>query len=275
MNWCRHIFYGLIPVFLLFIPSYGQGGQYHGGARLYGMGNAGTALPDEWSAFYNISGISGVDRPVLAFTYIHRFNLKPLYSIAAVGVIPMGKVGNICATIYRFGDELYNEQKLSVGFANKIGFVRLGGQIHYLQINVASVGREGLLLFDFGGMVELIPTLSFGARIFNATATGYKRFEQEYFPVTMSAGLTYKPAKQVVLSADVEKITYQEFSVKFGLEYLIYEKVSLRGGFDYPQSVYYFGAGFRSDRLGFDYAMASNYDLGYIHQFSARYFLRP
>ncbi len=275
MKRCRYIFYSLIPVLLLFTPSFGQGGRFYGGARIYGAGNAGTALPDEWSAFYNISGISGVDRPVIAFAYIHRYNLKPLYSIAATGIVPLGKAGNICATIYRFGDKVYNEQKISFGFANKIGFVRLGGQIHYLQVNVESAGREGMVLFDFGGMVELIPSLSFGARIFNATATGYKRFEQDYFPVIMSAGLSYQPATQVIICADVEKEIHQALSVKLGLEYQIYDMISLRAGFNYPQSVYFFGVGLSSGRLGFDYSIAHNYHLGYIHHFSARYFLRP
>jgi hypothetical protein len=274
MNRCRYFFYGLLPVFLTTVFSYGQGGQYHGGARLLGLGNASAALQDEWAAFHNVAGISGVEHPVVAFTYLHRYNIKALYSVAAVGILPLGKIGHVGMTVFRFGDKLYNEQKLSIGFANKIGFVRLGGQVHYLQVNVESLGREGLLIFDFGGIVELIPKLAFGARIFNATASVFNRFEQDYFPVCLSAGLSYTPASQIILSADIEKYSDLPVNIKSGIEYRLYQKISFRGGFNTQPSTFFFGIGFHAKRLGVDYACSNNHYLGYIHQVTASYKLK-
>ena len=149
----------------------------------------------------------------------------------------------------------------------------MGGQIHYLQVNIESLGREGLLLFDFGGIVELIPTLAFGARIFNATATDFHEFEQEYFPVILSAGLTYRPTNQIIINVDLEKMTNRQVNFKCGLEYLLYEKISFRGGFNMHPSAYFFGAGFKAPRIGLDYALSNNYYLGFIHQVTASYVL--
>jgi hypothetical protein len=265
-----------IAILVFFHPAYtsGQQGRYDCGAAGFGVAGASVAQTNEWSAFHNIAGVSASEHPTLAFSYIHRYNLRPLQTMAAAVVVPVGRAAAITSGVFRFGDRLFNEQKISFGFANKIGFVRLGAQAHYTQINVESVGREGIFLLDLGGVIELGPTFSVGGHVFNASASGYNRFDAGRFPVILSAGLSYRPVKGIDICFEVEKELDIPTNTKLGVEYIVYERIPVRAGFNLEPSALFFGIGFRSSRIAVDYAFSHHHLLGYTHQGSCALFLK-
>ena len=115
-------------IFLLFFlqsfSSIAQVGEKDFGARSKALGNANSSLTDEWSIFNNVGGISGVDRGSAIFGYESVIALEGFDRISA-GVIQPFKFGVGGLSVYRFGDELYNESLLSVYTIIQLSIQRL------------------------------------------------------------------------------------------------------------------------------------------------------
>ena len=262
----------LACLFFNFIPFYifSQTIQIDMGARSKGIGNSNSNIADEWSIFNNVGGLSGVENGLVFFGYDRYFGIDGFDKIAAGAIHPF-KFGNVGVSVYRFGDELYNEQVVSAAFGNKVGFVRLGFKANYYQMSIDEFGTTGSLFFDFGGIVELIPKLSFGAFISNFTLSKLNNSEKTRLPVIMKAGLSYKPAKEVSLNLDLYKNVDYKPIVKAGIEYIIVKKFFLRTGINTNPFKSFFGAGLHLNRFKIDYAICTHEFLGSSHQATVSY----
>ncbi len=237
------------------------------GARSEGLGNSNSNLTDEWSIFNNVGGISGVENGAAFFGYKRYFEIEGIDQIAA-GVIQPSKIGNFGVSVYRFGDELYNEQIASAAFGNKIGFVRLGFKANYYQLSIGDFETVGSFFFDFGGIVELVPKLSFGACISNFTLSKLDDSEKTMLPVFMKTGFSYKPAKSLSLNLDLYKDVDFDPVIKAGIEYILVKKFYLRTGINVNPYKSFFGAGFHLKRFRIDYSISTHQFLGNSHQAS-------
>ncbi len=102
------------------------------GARPNGMAYATASLFDEWGIFNNIAGTAKVKNTAAAFAYDLHPTLIGANRTAAAFLLPI-KSGVASAGMYRFGDDLYNEHVITVGFANKFGLAALGAQANYIS----------------------------------------------------------------------------------------------------------------------------------------------
>lgn len=245
------------------------------GARSKGVGNANSNFTDGWSIFNNVGGISGVDGGTVFFGY-DRYPSLEGFDRAAAGIVQYIGIGHLGISAFKFGDELYSEQVASAAFGNKIGFVRLGFKVNYYQMRIDEFGTATSLYFDFGGVVELIPTLSFAAHISNFTAATLDNAEESPLPVVMKVGLSYSPVDQLHVNLDVVKDVEHEANVKAGLEYLLGQTLYLRTGLNTKPFQGFFGAGFKFNRFKIDYAINSHDLIGPSHQasISFNYFKR-
>ena len=260
-------------IFIIHYKSNAQSGDYQSGARAMGMGEASVTLHDEWSALNNIGGISGVETPSASFAYANHYGIEGFNSMSAVLAVPC-HWGVAALSIFHFGDDLYNEQKLAIGFGNKIGFVRLGVQIDYLQYNIEGYGRKGVVLAEFGGTAELLPQLVFGAYIFNINQATLIKEQRERVPVLMRTGLSFRPVNYLMVNAEISKDVDFKAVFMAGIEYVLKKRFYFRTGIKTNPSTNYFGLGMHAGRVQFDYAFSTTYALGFIHQASVNYQIR-
>ncbi|NJN28462.1 MAG: hypothetical protein HC819_22065 [Cyclobacteriaceae bacterium] len=246
-------------------PSYAQIGDTDFGARSRSMGHSNATIEDEWSIFNNVGGISAVADGTVCFGYDRYFAIEGFDRVAAAAIQPF-QFGTLGASVYRFGDELYNESIISAAYGNKIGFVSLGLRVNYLQIRVEEFGTSGALFFDFGGIVSLIPKLSFGAYISNISMSGLSDESSTEIPVIMKIGFSYRPVKSLKLNIDLNKDMEYTPNIKAGLEYSIQDKFFVRTGLNTDPFVGFFGAGVWLNRFRIDYAVGANAYLGSSHQ---------
>lgn len=161
----KNVHYVLFYLLLHCLPASAQMSFHEFGARSKGLGNSNSTLIDEWSIFNNVGGISGVAEGAVFFGYDIIPNLEGFDKVAAGAIQPF-EIGNIGISALKFGDELYSEQALSIAYGNKIGFVRLGFKANYNQLRIDEIGSAGAVSFDLGGVVEMLPKLSFAAYIY-------------------------------------------------------------------------------------------------------------
>lgn len=241
--------------------------SYDFGARSKGMGHSNTTLVDEWAIFNNVAGISGVENGTVIFGYDHFFQIEGFDRVGAAVIQPFN-FGTVGISAFRFGDEFLSEQIISSAFSNKIGFVRLGARANYYQIRIDEFGTSSGFYLDFGGIVELIPDLSFGAFISNLTVSKLNNPEQTRLPVVMKIGLSYQPTEDVKLNMDVHKDVDLDPLFRMGLEYRIIDKIFIRTGINTQPFKAFFGAGLELNRFKIDYAVNSHKLLGMSHQAS-------
>jgi hypothetical protein len=235
------------------------------GARAAGIGNAVVTVSDEWAPFHNIAGIAIQKRYVAGLWYKNDYAIRA-YQETSLHVVGVLMKGGFAASFYKFGNEVYNINRISAGYAHRISLVSLGIQAHYVQVAMENLGVRKNIILDFGGIAELIPKrLFFGANIFNlnqATING------ELLPVVMKAGLSYRPGKKVMLNGEVEKDVLYKPTVKAGLEYALLEKFRIRTGINTHPFINFFGAGFQNKTFQLDYALTKHTQLGYSHRIS-------
>ncbi len=240
------------------------------GARSKALGDASTTITDTWAIFNNVGGISGVKKGSVGFGFNHYFDVDGFNSVA-VGMVQPTRYGSIGVSALRFGDDLYNEQLYSMGFGNKIGFVRLGFRANYYQIHVAEYGTANGFLMDFGGIVELTPQWSFGASVSNFTASSLSDLDNAALPVVMKVGISYMPNEKVTLLADLVKDVEFDPEIRAGLEYWINHKLALRTGLNSHPFSGFAGFGLKLKQFEVDYAVCSHQFLGFNHQLSVNF----
>lgn len=262
----------LIALILLFLtlPAKAQIDNFSFGGRAWGMGNASVTLKDAWGIWNNTANISEIDKINVVFGYDNRFNVSAFQTIG-LGVVTPVKIGVAGLSFSRFGDELYSEQKIGVGYAYSLDKVSMGLKVNYLQVRIQDLGTKSTFVLEFGGTAQLTKQIFFAAHVYNLNQAKMQTQsgEEQDVPVIMKAGLAYQANPKVLVNAEVEKHTDFDANVKVGIEYQIIQKLFLRTGVQSEPFNGNFGVGFHPKRFQFDYALGTNNsDLGLTHHIS-------
>jgi hypothetical protein len=221
------------------------------GARANGTGYSSSCLDDGWSLYNNTAGLTGVKDLQAGFTIDRVQGFSPFNRLAAYTAFPL-RQGTIAAGIFRFGDDLYNEQIASLGYGHRIGITSLGAKASIVQYSVEGFGRKSLVTFGAGGITQITSWLTIGAYITNLSQPEVEKGEP--LPVLLIAGMTLKASENVSTMLEVEKDIDYAPTVKAGVEYTIHKKFTARSGVNFNPQTGFFGVGFKSAKYRIDYA---------------------
>jgi hypothetical protein len=260
---------------ILCLTLQAQSGGNTFGARSTGMANASVTMSDEWSGFNNIGALAGVDRQYAGFGYGNRFGLEGWNTIGASFVSPMSFGGVAGLGVWRFGDNLYNENRVSLGYSHKLYGVSLGLQANYFAVSIEGLGTKQMLILEFGGLVQLSDKLFMGMHIYNFNQAKLNDFEDERVPTTMRAGISYRPVEKLLVNIETEKNIDYDPSFRAGVSYELFaEKVFVRTGISTQPFKNYYGLSLKHKNFHFDYALSTHNKLGTSHQLSLSYHLK-
>jgi len=238
------------------------------GARSASLATASSTLADGWSLFNNIGGLAKNKATAVNFAFSINPTLLGASRAAASVSLPV-KIGVAGAGFFRFGDELYSEQVISVGFANQFGLASLGVKANYIQYRAEGFGTNSVLSLNFGGIAELSPFFTIGAHITNLNQP--KLSADESLPVKLATGIQFKPDKNLLLLLELEKDLSYDPTIKGGIEYEFYKKVDFRVGFNLHPNTVSCGVGYRASRLTIDYGLQYNPATQLQYQLSTGY----
>lgn len=256
--------------FLLFLPTfvYATGEPYPIGARSWAMGNSLVAVADRHSIFNNPAGLGFLQNSFVNTSYHSRFGVSGLQTISISGNYNLKPV-NIGFGIDRFGDKLYNEQRLGLALGKGIGRFSLGVKVNYLQAVIENLTSRKTFLTEFGVISKISSKLHAGFHVSNLT--GGKLFETQVIPTIIRLGMGFLPSKQILITVEAERNLNLPTIVKAGLEYQIIQNVYLRTGIMSKINNAHFGIGFAKKNLIFDYAANTHQSLGFSHHISLSY----
>lgn len=220
--------------------------------------------------FNNVAGLAKLESTSAAFTYEAQPGFAPFDKMAAVFSLPV-KVGVAGVGIFRFGDELYNEQIISVGFANTFGLASIGLKANYIVYSASHFGSKGVFTISFGGVAELTDKISVGAHIVNINQPDISKTENEKIPTVLVVGLAAQLTSQALITSELEKDLSYDLKWKTGIEYKPFKKFTTRSGFCVNPNYIFFGLGFRTSKFSLDYAYQHSFIVGSRHQSTVGY----
>jgi len=239
------------------------------GARFQAMGT--SLLQGPWSVFHNNAGAAEVKSPTVLGGYNYHY-LSSL-STAVLGVLFPSRYGVLNLNLSRFGNQLFSQQ-IGLGIAQKFGNTALGIRVRYNQYAFKDLGSKGFLVFDIGGITQLLPELWVGAFIVNLSQTKLSSFEDERIPTIMYMGFRYMPIGKLTLIVEVEKDIELTPQFKTGLEYQFLESFLFRVGVTSRPVIIHFGMGLKKKAWQIDYAVSLHPVLNMSHQLSLAYQLQ-
>lgn len=262
------LFFYSLGIFLS-LHTYAQIENTPLGGRALGLANASVTLQDPWALWNNVAGIANLEEKHVFIAYDNRFGIGPFQTFGFGAVLP-SKYGSLGLSISRFGDNLYNEPKIGLGYAYEIDRVSLGLKVNYVQSNTEGLNSAGAIIIEFGGIVELTDQLTFAAHGYNLNQAELQaEFEEdERLPTILKAGIAYKPIEELFLSIETEKDIDFPATFKAGVEYRIIENLFLRTGIQAEPFNNHFGIGFSPKKFIFDYALTTRDELGISHHIS-------
>jgi hypothetical protein len=266
-----------IPIAILLFTLYetsAQSAMTLIGGRAMGLGYSSSCLADEWALFNNVAGLAKAEQPAAAFSYDALPAFSSFNRMAALFTMPV-KPGVAAFGIYRFGDDLYNEQVLTAGYANTLGLASLGVKINYVQYSAQGFGNARAITVSFGGIANLTPQLSVGAHIVNINQPKLSEISKETLPTLLILGLGIKLSDKVFITSEVEKDLSYDVRWKSGLEYQLNKKVIARTGFNLNPQAGFIGIGLRPKKFALDYAFQYTSTLGSRHQATVIYKFKP
>jgi hypothetical protein len=240
------------------------------GGRSAGLGYASATLHDEWSLLNNVAGLSKVNQPSAAFAYEARSGLIGANRMAAVMTAPV-KMGAAAFGLFRFGDDLYNEHVITLGYSNQFGMASLGFKVNYIQYHAEGFGTRHAVSLNFAGLAQLTPQIAVGAYVVNLNQPKLSTLDDERLPTKLVAGVAFQPGRKLLILTELEKDLEYDPTVKWGMEYTVHKKVNFRTGFNLHPNTVFFGLGFLIRKLKIDYALQYNNALNIAQQASAVY----
>ena len=213
------------------------------GARPLALGQAVTALPNTpWSAFSN-PAMMPFDRYV-AFYGVQNYRIPELTDMAAVVSYPlMG--GGAFGGYHRYGNELYNENRIRLGYGYEWRGIRAGLVLNYRHVAFGgSYGNGGTLGLDLGVGTELYENLWFGAYANNINQP--KVGGKLEVPRKLSMGFSYKIADRALLATDLVKDVDYPLALRSGLEIMLLDMMTARAGVTTEPTTYSFGLGIKN-----------------------------
>ncbi len=237
------------------------------GARAAGMGYVSAILKDEAALFNNPGAMAGNNASVF-FAHEIRPDMPGANRMAAGIQLPLMMGVGACG-VFRFGDDLYNEQVASIGFSNQLGISSLGLRANYIQYYAEGFGIKNAFTLDFGGLTQLTPQISVGAYIVNLSQSEISAGER--LPTRLVAAIGFKLDENFFVATQVDKDIDYKATWKTGIEYTIHKKVFIRSGFSLNPTAFHAGLGTQTRRLKIDYALQFSTVLGETHQASAAF----
>jgi len=242
-------------------------------SRVIGIGDASVTMGGHWASFQNTAGITTTEGLEIGATYENKYGIQGM-DFMAVGLTSKLPFGHASFNVFRFGDDIYNEHKASLGYATELGVIKIGGRVNYIQYHVMDFGTRRTYAVDFGGIATLTPQLVVGAHALNITQSNLNEETEQRVPTLLKLGVSYRPKDYFFLNLEIEKDIVRPAVLKLGAEYNFLEKFYLRTGVNSGSFQSFYGLGFKFLNFQWDYALSNHAELGFSHSISMHYKLR-
>ncbi len=243
--------------------STGVYAQFSIGARAISLGQAATSLADdEWSLFSNPAFLNS-ESISAGFYGLRNYGFAEITDMAAYGSIPTS-FGTGALGIHRYGDNLYNETRVRLGYKNEWQQLHFGVVVNYNHISFGGpYGSGGAFGIDLGIATQVLDQLWIAAKTTNLNQPAYSFSSgNEDLARELSIGFNYTLEETALFVMDVVKDVRFPVSYRGGLEVSIIDELKGRVGVTTEPLTYSFGLGYGKDFWDINLAVQQHHLLG-------------
>jgi len=235
------------------------------GAIHQSMGGITTVLRAENALFGSFSGLVHHPQTNIATGFANRYGL-PNFNTVGLALSHAGKQHGMGFHIVRFGDRIFNQTRLGVGYAHSLDGVSIGIGLNVLQLHIQEAGTWLVPSIDADAQVELTENWVLGAHLINLSQSTFSQDGSAPLPSAIRIGLRYQPIEALGLMLETEKELNSPILLKAGMAYQLSEYVSARMGWVIPQNTFSFGTGLHYQKWALHYALTNHLLIGLQHQ---------
>jgi hypothetical protein len=195
--------------------------------------------------------ISDQQRTV-SFFGIRYFGLSELTDVAAVVAYPTS-IGVIGGGAHRFGDDLFNQNRIRLTYKNSFQNFHYGAAINYNHVvQGGGHGSFGAFGIDAGLAAVITDDLWIGAKATNLNQAQYGEINNivEELPRNLSIGFSYKLSGVALFTTDVIKDVSFPVSYRGGVEINVVENLKARAGITTEPQTFSGGFGYNTEQWG-------------------------
>ncbi|MGF1670228.1 MAG: hypothetical protein ACFCU6_07255 [Balneolaceae bacterium] len=231
------------------------------GAKELAMGQAGVAIPESnWAIFSNPALIPDQHNQISLYA-LRYSGFSELTDLAAAASTNFSW-GTTSIGLHRFGFDLFNETRLLLAYKNKFEHFHYGVVLNYTRVEQGGgYGTGSALGFNLGLAAEILPDLWVAARATNINQPAFGNSDEK-LPRDLASGISYKPARILLLTFDVVKDVQFPVSVRSGFEIELVPDFFGRAGFSTEPVTYSLGFGYQPAFIGFNIAVQQHEVLG-------------
>ncbi len=254
------------------LPMYAQYPVNQIGGRAVGMSGASVCIKDIWAQYHNQAALAYLSNIGIGVAFQNSFLIKELSTKSISVAIPL-KSFVLGVNYYYFGYTKFNENKLALAFAKKIGKrIALGGQIDYFHTHISrQYENKSAAVGELGIIAEPVNNLLIAAHVFNVWNAKFENSQDEYMPNTMKIGVAYLLQNSSTVSIEAEKSVNEKILIKTGVEIKFLDKFTVRAGVLGKPMAYSFGLGYEYKAFQLNIAFIEHHILGYSPAVSILY----
>ena len=246
----RVLFFPLLV--LLVVPSHPSRAQATLGARAIAVGQATTALPENESSVFENPAMISEKQASVSFFGIRYYGLAELTDMSAIINLPT-KIGVIGAGAHRYGNDLFNENRLRLAYKNSFKRFYYGLALNYNHVTQGGgYGSFGALGVDAGIAAAITPSLWIGAKATNLNRASYGEINDivEEIPRNLSIGFSFKLSDLALFTTDVLKDVNFPLSYRGGVEVTVIDHLKARAGITTKPQTFSAGFGYSTKSWG-------------------------
>lgn len=256
-------------IILTIVPLLGvaQDGHFPLGARNTALSGTRYGHSDGWTLFNSLGAMADAEQTMFITSYQNRFGLPELQTLGG-GMLWHQPKFNTGLKYFKFGDRAYNQQLLGLSAANRFQMVGFGVGINLVQTHVEHWQTIQHFTLQAGFQAQLSEHITIGADVFNIGNAPER-------PLVMQAGCSIRPITSTRLNVELARSIQLGNRLMAALEYQLIERVFVRTGLHLQYARHFrsqarstFGFGLLPGAFALDYAFASGYGLGDIHEIS-------
>jgi hypothetical protein len=191
-----------------------------------------------------------------------RFLLGEI-SLYTLGAALPTRLGNFGILINYTGFKNFNENKIGLAYARKLGrLAAIGIQFNYYGYRIPAYGNASTINFEIGAMFQLTDKLNAGIHVYNPVAGKLGKNREEKLASSYKAGLGYDVSGNLLLAAEIIKEENKPVHVIAGLQYQFTKQFFAKAGFISGSTTAYAGAGIAWKHLRLDISSSYHPQLG-------------
>lgn len=232
--------------------------DFYGGARSAGLSNA-VIMSPRLGIIQNQAALGWIDSAGISIYSMYRPNLPELSVFGAHGSLPFFG-GGLGIQIQRFGYDVYNENKIGLGYGKQLGeHFSAGVQLNYMYTHLNGPYESyHNVVAEAGVQAQFGDKWLFGVHIFNPTLSKTGDTEDETPETLLRAGAGIKVTKEFLISAEAEKHIDKPINFRMGVDYQFDFGLNFQAGFQTEPAQFSAGVGYIFNQFAVQVAVASS-----------------